>query len=73
MNFVFCGREGEIRFHAFTDNFPTKEPFFVETGDAMPSRHESSDLDMVLEMARAYAARGMADFSRALWQRWEDG
>ncbi len=46
-------QDGEIRFHAFTDNFPTKEPFFVEAGDAMPSRHEDSDLEEVLRMARA--------------------
>ncbi|MBI4376620.1 MAG: ATP-grasp domain-containing protein [Elusimicrobia bacterium] len=45
-------QDGEIRFHAFTDNFPTKEPFFVEIGDAMPSRHEESDLQSVLAMAR---------------------
>ncbi len=45
-------QDGEIRFHAFTDNFPTKEPFFVETGDAMPSRHEDQDLDAVLAMAK---------------------
>jgi D-alanine-D-alanine ligase len=45
-------QSGEILFHAFTDNFPTKEPFFIETGDAMPSRHEDSDLDAVLAMAR---------------------
>jgi D-alanine-D-alanine ligase len=45
-------QDGEIRFHAFNDNFPTKEPFFVETGDAMPSRHEDSDLEDVLAMAR---------------------
>lgn len=32
-----------------------------------------ANVELVLEMARAYAARGMADFSRALWQRWEDG
>jgi carnosine synthase len=43
---------GEIKFHAFTDNFPTKEPFFVETGDAMPSRHESKDISDVLRMAK---------------------
>lgn len=43
---------GEVKFHAFTDNFPTKEPFFVETGDAMPSRHEDKDLSDVLRMAR---------------------
>lgn len=44
-------QDGQIRFHSFTDNFPTKEPFFVETGDAMPSRHEESDLEAVLIMA----------------------
>lgn len=32
-----------------------------------------ANVELVLEMARAYAARGMADFARALWQRWEDG
>ena len=32
-----------------------------------------ANVELVLEMARTYAARGMADFSRALWQRWEDG
>ena len=45
-------QDGEVRFHAFTDNFPTKEPFFVETGDAMPSRHEDADLEAVLRMAK---------------------
>ena len=43
-------QDGQIRFHAFNDNFPTKEPFFIETGDAMPSRHEESDLNAVLSM-----------------------
>jgi ATP-dependent exoDNAse (exonuclease V) beta subunit len=32
-----------------------------------------ANIELVLEMARAYAARGIADFSRALWERWEDG
>ena len=45
-------QDGQIRFHTFTDNFPTAAPFFVETGDAMPSRHEAADLAQVLEMAR---------------------
>ncbi len=49
-------QNGEVKFHAFTDNFPTKEPFFIETGDAMPSRHEDSDLDAVLTMAREVVA-----------------
>jgi D-alanine--D-alanine ligase len=47
---------GEIKFHAFTDNFPTKEPFFIETGDAMPSRHEAKDLADVLKMAKEVVA-----------------
>lgn len=45
-------QNGEIKFHAFNDNFPTKEPFFVETGDAMPSRHEDKDLSDTLKMAK---------------------
>ncbi|MEK9144863.1 MAG: ATP-grasp domain-containing protein [Elusimicrobiota bacterium] len=53
---------GEPRFHAFNDNFPTAAPFFVETGDAMPSRHEDSDLDAVLDLAvRAVRALGLKD------------
>ena len=55
-------QDGQIRFHAFTDNFPTKEPFFVETGDAMPSRHEDSDLEKVMTMAReAIKALGLSN------------
>lgn len=53
---------GEVKFHAFTDNFPTKEPFFIETGDAMPSRHEPSDLAAVLTMAKeVVAALGLSN------------
>ena len=43
---------GELKFHAVTDNAPTKEPFFIETGDAMPSRHEDKDLSDILKMAK---------------------
>lgn len=32
-----------------------------------------ANVELLLEMARAYPARGMVDFSRALWQRWDDG
>jgi len=32
-----------------------------------------ANIELVLEMARAYAGRGIGDFARALWQRWEDG
>ena len=53
---------GTLKFHAFTDNFPTIEPFFVEQGDAMPSRHEDVDLDAVLKMAKeVVAAVGLTD------------
>jgi exodeoxyribonuclease-5 len=45
----------------------------------LKSRHSQgaeralANVELVLEMARAYAARGIGDFSRAMWQRWEDG
>jgi exodeoxyribonuclease-5 len=32
-----------------------------------------ANVELVLEMARAYAGRGIGDFARALWERWEDG
>jgi len=32
-----------------------------------------ANVELVLEMARGYAARGIADFARALWERWADG
>ncbi len=31
-----------------------------------------ANVELLLEMARPYAARGIEDFARALWQRWED-
>ncbi len=45
-------QDEKIKFFSFTDNFPTKEPFFVEAGDAMPSRHEDAILEKMLEMAK---------------------
>jgi D-alanine-D-alanine ligase len=55
-------QNGEVKFHAFNDNFPTKEPFFVETGDAMPSRHEDKDLSDTLKMAKEVVkALGLAN------------
>ncbi len=30
------------------------------------------NVDLLLEMARPYAARGIEDFARALWQSWEE-
>ena len=32
-----------------------------------------ANVELVLEMARAYGGRGIGDFARALWQRWNDG
>lgn len=32
-----------------------------------------ANVELVLEMARAYAGRGIGDFARAMWQRWDDG
>lgn len=32
-----------------------------------------ANVELVLEMARGYAARGIADFARALWERWAEG
>jgi exodeoxyribonuclease-5 len=32
-----------------------------------------ANVELLLEMSRAYAARGIADFSRALWASWEEG
>ena len=37
------------------------------------SERALANVELVLEMARAYAGRGIVDFSRALWQRWNDG
>lgn len=37
------------------------------------SERALANVELVLEMARAYAARGIADFARALWERWKEG
>lgn len=37
------------------------------------SERAIANIELVLEMARAYAARGIADFARALWERWKEG
>jgi exodeoxyribonuclease-5 len=31
-----------------------------------------ANVELVLELARPYAARGIAEFSRAMWERWDD-
>ena len=37
------------------------------------SERALANVELVMEMARAYAARGIEDFSRALWERWKEG
>ena len=32
-----------------------------------------ANVELVLEMARAYAGRGIGDLARSLWRRWDDG
>ena len=32
-----------------------------------------ANVELILEMARAYDGRGIGDFARAVWQRWNDG
>ncbi len=41
-------QNGKVKFHSITDNDPTDEPFFVETGDSIPSNlPESSQRELV--------------------------
>ena len=37
------------------------------------SERTLANIELLLEMARAYAARGIAEFARALWERWKEG
>ncbi len=37
------------------------------------SERALANVELVLEMARAYAGRGIGEFARALWVRWDDG
>ncbi len=45
-------QNGKIKFYSITDNFQTREPFFVETGEAIPSglpAHEQKELIQLAE------------------------
>ena len=44
-------QNGKIKFYSITDNFQTREPFFVETGDAIPSGLPAQDQDHLIELA----------------------
>lgn len=36
------------------------------------ARRALANVELLLEMARPYAARGIVDFARAMWQKWDD-
>lgn len=44
-------QNGKIKFYSLTDNFQTREPFFVETGDAIPSSLPPPDQRALVECA----------------------
>lgn len=44
-------QNGKIKFYSITDNFQTREPFFVETGDAIPSSLPPWEQKQLLELA----------------------
>lgn len=44
-------QNGKIKFSSITDNYQTNEPFFVETGGAIPSGLPLSEQEKLLELA----------------------
>jgi D-alanine-D-alanine ligase-like ATP-grasp enzyme len=44
-------QNGKIKFYSITDNFQTREPFFVETGDAIPSSLPAWEQRKLVELA----------------------
>lgn len=44
-------QNGKIKFHSITDNRKTHEPFFVETGDSIPSMLPEKEQEEVLSLA----------------------
>ncbi|MGE5297657.1 MAG: ATP-grasp domain-containing protein, partial [Acidobacteriaceae bacterium] len=44
-------QNGKIKFYSITDNFQTREPFFVETGDAIPSSLPAWEQRRLVELA----------------------
>lgn len=45
-------QNGEIKFYSISDNFQTHEPYFVETGQAIPSKLSHTEQDNLLAMAQ---------------------
>ena len=44
-------QNGKIKFYSISDNYQTREPFFVETGQAIPSSLPEQDQRALIEMA----------------------
>lgn len=44
-------QNGKIKYYSITDNFQTEEPFFVETGEAIPSSLPENRQDALYELA----------------------
>lgn len=44
-------QNGKVKFYSITDNFQTEEPFFVETGDAIPSSLPDNRQEALFELA----------------------
>ena len=44
-------QNGKVKFYSITDNFQTREPFFVETGDAIPSSLPAWEQKQLVELA----------------------
>ena len=44
-------QNGKIKYYSITDNFQTEEPFFVETGDCIPSSLPENRQDALFELA----------------------
>ena len=44
-------QNGKVKFYSITDNFQTREPFFVETGDAIPSSLPAWEQHKLVELA----------------------
>ncbi|MCF7836925.1 ATP-grasp domain-containing protein [Candidatus Gracilibacteria bacterium] len=44
-------QNGKIKFHSITDNYQTNEPFFIETGGAIPSSLPEKEQAILIELA----------------------
>lgn len=55
-------QDGQLKFYSISDNFQTHEPFFIETGQTIPSRLARTQQDELIEMAmRVVTLAGIKD------------